>query len=153
MDAARIATKARARVIEMGSIGGSALDPACFSAYNDTMVAALEGYLPASVAAARKLDAEREKLMRYAMAVLKTAAAAKDGPAATLEAERQANQEIRAYFGGGSVVSAAQYMTGKRATDLIARVLDGEIACDSDLSPERLVFAAVFSRAFVEGRA
>jgi hypothetical protein len=137
-EAAQVATKARGRSVGISTIG--TLDIASFKLFSQELHGALLRYLPYSAAANRKLEAERLKAMRYASSVLVANAAYNDKE--LLAATRAEVSKLREHYKGGSIVSAAQYLTGKRAEDVIKRVLDGELSCDEGMTPERLVDAA-----------
>lgn len=115
-DARAVAAAARKRQMAVSDL--SMTDPGCFVLFDERLVVALQGYLPYAAAAAKKLEALREKTMRYASIVL--------APARSPE-----------------LISAAQFMTGKKAQDITTRVLDGELVCTSGLTPDRLVLAGV----------
>lgn len=146
VQAANIASQARGRDVSVCSIGPAAA--AGFTLFGEALRSALLGYLPYSAAAARKLEAERLKTMRYAVAVLGTFDA--DGSDAIVESAHAAAVALHRQYGGGSVVSAAQYLTGKRAAHVIERVLDGELACSDGLTPASLVRAAVIAAGMVD---
>lgn len=136
--AARLATQARRRPVEVSNVTGT--NPDHFLKYTDEMQPALQGYLPYTEAASRKLEAERHKTMTYARAIV---AASNGRPL------QEVNGAIRDALGAGSVVQAAQFMTGKRCASIVQSVLDGELMCDSDLTPPMLVTAALLARRMV----
>jgi hypothetical protein len=140
--AAGVAAEARGRTVIVTDV---ALDhPAHFKMFSEAHRPALLGYLPYTEAAARKLEAERVKTMLYAIAVLTFAEA--ETKEAKEVAAKQAARELARHYGGGSVLSAAQYLAGTRARDVLARVLDGELACDAEAATEDLVKACVMAR-------
>lgn len=144
--AANIAAQARGRNVSVCSIGPAAA--AGFTPFGEALRSALLGYLPYSAAAARKLEAERLKTMRYAAAVLGTFDSV--GSDAIVESAQAATVALQRHYGGGSVVSAAQYLTGKRAAHVIDRVLDGELGCSDGLTPASLVRAALIAVGMVD---
>lgn len=144
--AANIASQARGRDVSVCWIGPAAA--AGFTLFDEALRSALLGYLPYSAASARKLEAERLKTMRYAAAVLGTFDA--DGSDAIVESAHAAAVTLHRQYGGGSVVSAAQYLTGKRAAHVIEQVLDDELACSDGLTPTSLVRAVAIATGMVE---
>ncbi|WP_147282910.1 hypothetical protein [Pseudorhodoferax soli] len=62
------------------------------------------------------------------------------------QAVKDANAIIRASLGSGTVVQAAQFLTGKRCADVVQRVLDGELECDADLTASMLAAATSVAR-------
>jgi hypothetical protein len=145
-EAAQVATKARSKSVKVSTIGTT--DTAGLKFFSQEQHEALHGYLPYSAAATRKLEAERLKTMRYANVIL-TAIAANDDTD-FLAVTRTEVSKLRELYKGGSIVSAAQYLTGKRAGNIIERVLDDELNCDEGMSPERLIKAALAANEIVK---
>jgi hypothetical protein len=139
--AAGVASEARSRAVIVTEV--SLDQPEHFKMFSETQRPALLGYLPYNVAAASKLEAERVKTMLYAIALLTFAEA--ETKEAKEAAAKQAAKELARHFGGGSVISAAQYLVGARAMDVLARVLDGELACDSGMTAAELLEAIVLA--------
>jgi hypothetical protein len=139
---AEVASKARRRAVKVSSIGAGA--PPSFKIFDQSLSGALLGYLPYAETAARKLEERRLKLMRNADAVLAVVGAADERAAAT--AGRDMTSNLRKLYGGGSIVSAMQYLAGKDAADILARVLDGELECSDGQTPERLAQAVAVAR-------
>lgn len=135
--AAETASTARRRLIKVSNLSQVAHRP--FKIFSQPLRAALLGYLPYGETKKRKLELRRLKLMHYAKAVLAVYHAADQAGAET--ASRTATSDLRKLYGGGSVISAMQYLAGKDAADVLARVLDGELVCDEGQTPERLVQA------------
>jgi hypothetical protein len=138
-EAAEVASRARKRPIAVSTVSGSA--PACFQQFADKLQPALLGYLPYTEAARRKLEVERQRTMTYVRALVALA----DG-----QAIKDANAAVRASLGSGTVVQAAQFLTGKRCADIVQRILDGELECDAGLTPSMLVAATSAARGFVD---
>ena len=135
--AADVASTARGRAVQVSSL--SAQDPRASRPYSDSLSPALWSYLSYTETAAKKLEERRSKLMRNAAAVLAVANA--PDASSLVAANHQATTDLRTAYGGGSIVSAIQYLTGKDAADIIARVQDGELGCSEGLTPERLAQA------------
>ncbi len=149
--AAEVASKARGRPVKVSSMGtissNGEVDARGFSAYGDELHGALLGYLPYTGAAAANLEARRLKMMRYASAVwMLLSECAMKGTEAGVAASRSAAKGLHKQYGGGSVVSAIQYLAGKDADDLLGRVLDGELQCSEGMTPEKLLACVKASR-------
>jgi len=136
-EAAETATIARGRKVNVSSLGRQ--EATGFKPFEAKHQPALVGYLPYGSAAASKIEAERVKTMRYASAVFNVMNASENEDVHDLC--KTETLKIRSYFKGGSLVSASQYLTGKRAIDIAERVFDGELECDEGMSPEKLMFA------------
>lgn len=136
--AARLAAQARGRSIAVSNV--NATTPEHFRTYTEKMLPALQGYLPYKEAASRKLETERHKTMTYARALL---AASSGRPL------KEVNATIRDALGSGTVVQAAQFLTGKRCAAIVQGVLDGELEIDSDLTPQSLVIAGEIAHQIV----
>ena len=145
---AQRASAARGRPVVTTSLGGASFGRTVpFSLEHE---AALFGYLPYSVAAAKKLEAECRKLFGYAGVLL--AGERAGGPiesGAALEAMKAAARDLRdTGVGNGSWVSAAQGLTGKRALELAARVMDGELSPGQGMTPADLLKALNLAKKF-----
>ena len=140
--AATAASDARRRSVVVTGIG--AADQNAFRPFDEGLADALLGYLPYSDAATRRLEDRRLKLMRNAEAVLAVADAVDND--AAMAASQEAASALRKHYGGGSVTSATQYLAGKDAAEILARVLDGELAWSDGQSHERLVHAVALAR-------
>ena len=116
--------------------------------FGPSHTAALSGYLPYGAAAARKLEVERKRLMGYATVMLASGVPEPDAdPVAIVSALKATARSLRlAGIGNGSWVSAAQGLTGKRALDVLARVLDGELVCDPGITPADIVKAMAIAQ-------
>ncbi len=144
---ARTATAARGRDVIVLQAGGTNFDRYILP-FGPEHAAALMGYLPYAPAAARKLESERKRLMGY-VAVVRAASIDRpaDDPAAALAAMKKTARTLRASgIGNGSWVSAVQGLTGKRARDIAARVIDGELACDPGLDPNDILDAMAVAK-------
>lgn len=131
---AATATTSRNRSVKVCSVTGARFGP--FTAYSQQHASALMGYLPYSVAAARKLEGERKRLMGYARVVLAGVSESHDADRMIAAMKEEAHRLRDAGIGGGSWLSAAQGLTGKKALDVFQRVIDGELECDPGLTPE-----------------
>lgn len=138
-EAAHLATQARGRPIAVSNVSATAWGH--FRAYTPKMLSALQGYLPYTEAASQKLEAERHKTMTYARAVLALSGG---------QPVNEVNATIREALGIGTVVQAAQFLTGKRCASIVQAVLDAELECDADLTPQSLVAAGLLAQKFVE---
>lgn len=100
-----------------------------FAQYGEQHASALIGYLPYGAAAARKLEAERQRLMGYAKVMLAGRMGEADADSVDVVlAMKAAACELRvAGIGNGSWVSAAQGVTGNRALEVFCLVIDGEL--------------------------
>lgn len=132
------ASSARGRKVEVSSVCGSNFGR--FAQYGDSHTAALIGYLPYTAAAARKLEAERQRLIGYAKVVLAGRFGESDADFADAASYMKAAAlELRlSGIGNGSWVSAAQGLTGKRALDVLSLVIDGELPCEPDITPAQI---------------
>ncbi len=110
--------------------------------------AALTGYLPYTVVAALKLEAERQKMMGYSSVMLAAGVHnPTDTPTILIDAMKTAARNPRAScIGNGSRVSAAKALTGKRAADVAAQILDGEVACDLGITPADVLKALLLAQ-------
>lgn len=145
--AASAASKARSRVIDVAAVSDQDAGVVQGMSGHDVH-AALSGYLPYAPAAAKAMAIEVDKTMQYASAVLAVL-----GPDCAIEpglAARTVAQGLRSQFGGGSVVSAAQFLTGRKAYDVLSRVLEGEVPCAPGMSQHRLVLAFAIASAVVD---
>lgn len=109
--------------------------------------AALLGYLPYSAAAAHGMTADVGKTMAFAGAVLSVFGA--DVSGRPEDAALEVHRSMKAKFGGGSVVSAAQFLCGRKAHDVLCRVLEGEIECSGGLTRAGLIEAFILARLVV----
>lgn len=123
--AAQVASDARSRVVEV--VEATSHDLGYIHGVNGSHHAALLGYLPYAAAAANGMVADIQKTMVYASAVLSIFGS--DAPGSPLEVAKPIHQSMKQQFGGGSVVSAAQFLCGRKAHDVLCRVLDEEIDC------------------------
>lgn len=108
---------------------------------------ALLGYLPYAAAAAHGMAADVAKTMTFAGAVLSVFGS--DVPGRPEDAAKELHRSMKAKFGGGSVVSAAQFLCGRRAHDVLWRVIEGEIECSSGLTSAGLTEAFILARLVV----
>lgn len=138
------ADAAQARGREIRATAMSVSDSTVSALFQESMRPALLGYLPYSAAAARKLEIERDKTVQYAKAILQLLDIEDERRVAA--AAKEISKSLTERFGGGSVTSAAAYLSGKKAADIIARLLDGEMACDDGLMPLDVVRAASFAQ-------
>lgn len=144
--AAARASSARSRAIVVVQAPSGA--EGAIHGVNGTDHAALLGYLPYAAAAARCMDADVDKTMSFAGAVLSVFGAGVSG--SPEDAAKELHRSMKVKFGGGSVVSAAQFLCGRRAHDVLCRVLEGEIECSSGLSRAGLIEAFILARLVVD---
>lgn len=141
------AAAARGRSVVVRQAGGTDFDRVIVP-FAPQHSAALTGYLPYAAVAARKLEVERKKLMGYANVMLAAGVHnPTEDPAVAVEAMKATARNLRgAGIGNGSWVSAAQALTGKRARDLAAQILEGELACDPGVTPADILKAIVLAQ-------
>ncbi|MNV70110.1 hypothetical protein D3C71_1630550 [compost metagenome] len=132
--AAAIASKARDRVIKVSSQGGDSLVAEHFAAFSERHAEALLGYLPYATAAARKLEELRVKTIDCAGAVLRVHRAADAERAQILKDEGRLLQKAHRL----TVFSAAQFLTGKKADEILTLLETGELDTEEKLSIEEL---------------
>lgn len=124
--AAQVASDARSRVVEV--VEATSHDLGYIHGVSGSHHAALLGYLPYAAAAANGMVADIQKTMVYASAVLSIFGS--DSPSSPpVEGAKIIHRSMKQQFGGGSVVSAAQFLCGRKAHDVLCRVLDEEIEC------------------------
>lgn len=136
--AAAIASKARDRVFKVSSLGGDSLLVEQFAAFSERHAEALLGYLPYATAAARKLEELRVKTIDCAGAVLRVHRAADAERMQVLKDEGRLLQQAHRL----TVFSAAQFLTGKKADEILALLETGELDTEEKLSIEDLREAA-----------
>lgn len=132
--AAAVASKARDRVFKVSSLGGDSLVAEQFAAFSERHAEALLGYLPYATAAARKLEELRVKTIDCAGAVLRVHRAADAERAQVLKDEGRLLQQAHRL----TVFSAAQFLTGKKADEILALLETGELDTEEKLSIEEL---------------
>lgn len=132
--AAAIASKARDRVFKVSSLGGDSLVAEQFAAFSERHAEALLGYLPYATAAARKLEELRVKTIDCASAVLCVHRAADAERMQVLKDEGRLLQQAHRL----TVFSAAQFLTGKKADEILALLETGELDTEEKLSLEEL---------------
>lgn len=132
--AAAIASKARDRVFKVSSLGGDSLVAAQFAAFSERHAEALLGYLPYATSAARKLEELRVKTVDCASAVLRVHRAADAERMQVLKDEGRLLQQAHRL----TVFSAAQFLTGKKADEILALLETGELDTEEKLSIEEL---------------
>ncbi len=141
--AATIASKARSRPIIVSSLGGNGLFADQFVAFGEHHAAALLGNLPYATAAARKLEELRIKTIDFACAVLRVHRAT-----AGEERERLLKSEGRLLLQThrANAFSAMQFLTGKKAAEILAMLEAGELDTDGKLSVEELREAILLAK-------
>ncbi|MDR6522191.1 hypothetical protein EJP69_14215 [Variovorax gossypii] len=132
--AAAIASKARDRVFKVSSLGGDSLVAEQFAAFSERHAEALLGYLPYATAAARKLEELRVRTIDCAGAVLRVHRAADAERMQVLKDEGRLLQQAHRL----TVFSAAQFLTGKKADEILALLKTGELDSEEKLSIEEL---------------
>jgi hypothetical protein len=140
--AAEVASLSRGRTVEVTSFAGENFGQLC--AYCEHHAPALAGYLANSVAKERQIEVDRQRLMGYARVVLAGALHIEplDRERSLQSMKLEARNLRQRGIGNGSWISAAQGLCGKNAMATFALLLDGEIACDQDLTLE-LVYMAI----------
>jgi hypothetical protein len=133
---AETASRSRSRPVRVYSVKGARYG--VFASYGKQHASALFGYLPYSAAAARKLEGERKRLMGYASVMLAGITESQDADKMVAAMKQEAHRLRDAGIGGGSWLSAAQGLTGKKALDVFQRIIDGELECDAGLTPEAI---------------
>lgn len=133
---AETASRSRNRPVRVYSVTGARYG--AFATYGEHHAAALLGYLPYATAAARKLEGERKRLMGYARVMLAGITEPHDADKMMAAMKQEAHRLRDAGIGGGSWLSAAQGLTGKKALDVFQRIIDGELECDAGLTPETI---------------
>lgn len=133
--AAIIASKARSRPVIVSSLGGDAFFADQFVAFDERHAAALAGNLLYATAAARKMEELRVKSLDFAGALLRVqrAAAGEKRDQASKSEGRVLQLAHRA-----NVFSATQFLTGKKAAEILALLEAGELDTDDKLSVEEL---------------
>ena len=121
--------------IRCSSLGGDGYDERHFAVFGEHHAAALHGYLPYGPTKARKLAEQRAKTLDFARAVLRVHKDTSIDHVRQLEeAEgRLLFQEYRT-----SVFAARQYLTGKKAAEVLRMLRSGELEADHELSAEDL---------------
>jgi len=132
--AAALAGKARDRTIKVSSLGGDSLVAEQFAAFSERHAEALLGYLPYGTATARKQDELRMKTLDCAGAILRMHRATNAERAQIARDEGQLLQQAHRL----TVFSAAQFLTGKKANEIIALLETGELDSEERLSIEDL---------------
>jgi len=142
--AAAIASKARDRLFKVSLLGGDSLVAEQFAAFNERHAEALLGYLPYGTATAKKQEELRVKTLDCASAVLRVHRAADAERAQITRDEgrllRQAHQ-LTAF-------SAAQFLTGKKADEIIALLEAGDLDSEEKLSIEDLREAVRLAKSY-----
>lgn len=148
------ASLARGREVEVGSVGrnNGSHSYGSFAPYGKQHAGALMGYLPYSAAAARKLEAERKRLMGYAKVILAGGIDMVDAdPVSAISAMKSAAIALRqAGIGNGSWVSSAQGLTGAKTFEVLALVVLGELPCDPDITKRDILMAIGIAKLLTE---
>jgi len=129
--AAVIASDARQTDIRCSSIGGDSYDERHFAPFGKNHAAALLGYLPYDTTKARKLAEQRAKTLDFARSVLRVHRGTTNEQAKQLEVSegRSLVQKYRT-----TVYGARQYLTGKKATEILGMIESGDLEEDEELS-------------------
>lgn len=141
--AAAIASKARDRVFMVSSLGGDSLAEQ-FAAFNERHAEALLGYLPYGTVTARKQEELRVKILDCAIAVLRVHRATDAERAQITRDEGRLLRQAHRL----TVFSAAQFLTGKRADEIIALLEAGELDSEEKLSIEDLREAVRLAKSY-----
>lgn len=141
--AATIASKARDRVIKVSSLGGDSLVADRFAAFGEHHADALLGYLPYVTAAAVQLEERRVKTIDCAAAVLRVHRAMDEERTRILKDEGRLLQQAHRI----TVFSAAQFLTGKKADEVITMLEAGVLDTEGKLSVRELREASNWQRA------
>lgn len=142
--AATIAGKARGRTIQVSSLGGNSLAADHFVTFCEHHATALLGYLPYSTAATKKLEDLRVKTVDCAGAMLRVHHAEDEEKTQILKDEgRRLLQAHRV-----TVFSAAQFLTGKKADEIIVLLETGELDFEGKLSVEELREAVQLAKSY-----
>lgn len=97
---------------------------------------ALLGHTAQSEARARRLRTEVDKLEAFCLVVRQASAARNHAEFA--EISRAAGKALHAKFGGGSIVSASAWLTGRKGQEALQSVLTGEVELGGPLSMQEI---------------
>lgn len=139
------ASSVRKGAIEVSTVAGGNFVPGnLLRLFAPTDAPALAGQLPRERITNTKLAADCHKMMVFTRAVLALHEAQDD--TAKLHATALWNRIISQAFGGGSVVSASQFMAGRRAAHVISRYLCGSLVEDDELPLSDIARAVEIAR-------
>lgn len=146
VDAAK-ATEARRKTVVVRQVGGTDIER-FITPFGPAHAPALLGYLPVTATAARKLEADRKKLMGYVSVMLAAGSPESEADAqqAMTDMKAAAHKLRLAGIGNGSWMTAAQGLTGKWAVEMASRVFDGELACDPGIAPADVLKAMLTAK-------
>lgn len=143
--AAQKASDARQREISVSSLMSSRDLSETMQYFSDTAAPALIGYLPYKATAAAKVEADRLKTMRYAAVLWRVCETEEEESEETI---KQCNKELHEFCGGGSITSAVQFFTGKKAAQVIEGLLDGELEFSEGVSLSTIAAALAFANSW-----
>lgn len=139
--AAERSAKARGRTIEVLSRSDSGwTEGREIQLFTDAFEPALLGHAASSEAKTRRLRTETEKLEAFCLVVRKASAATNHEE--FVEVSRAAAKALQAKFGGGSITSASEWLTGRKGQEALQSVLAGEVELTGSLSLRQIVETA-----------